>query len=172
MASIHFGADGEVISEDYGTPISDPTVEPRYTDEQLAAALPHTAAIGSRQQAELDTMTARERYLLERANAVSGYDSNKVPQYVEGTVERERLLKAAAGLRSSMQLQLLLSQRSLATDHLDKQAEAAALQAQAAEHAELEARARDILKEDQARELADRFRSRIRQSNGSGMKIG
>ncbi len=172
MASIHFGVDGEVLSEDYSSPIGDPTVEPKYTDEQLAAALPHTQAKNSRQQAELDGMQAREKFLLDKANAVSGYAADKTPLYVEGAVERARLLKAADGLRDSMKLQLLLSQRSIAADYLDDQAKAADLQAQADEHAALEARARDILKEDQARELADRFRSRIRQSNGTGMKIG
>jgi hypothetical protein len=155
MASIHFGVDGEVISEDYDTPIGDPTVEPRYTDEQLAAALPHTNAIGSRQQIELDGMQAREKFLLDKANAVSGYNSNKEPQYVEGTVERARLLKAAAGLRESMNLQLLLSQRSLAADHLDKQAETTKLQQTAADHNALEKRAQDIVFERQANELAD-----------------
>jgi hypothetical protein len=171
MASIQFGIDGEVIEENYDTPIGDPTTPPRYTDEQLAAALPFTDGKNSRQQVELSGMLAKEKYMLDKANAVSGYNADKTPRYVEGAVERERLLKAAAGMRDSMNLQLLLSQRSIATDFLDKQAEAANLQQTAADHASLEARARDILKEEQAKELADRFRSRIRQSNGSGMKI-
>ena len=171
MASIQFGIDGEVVEENFDTPVNDPNQQPRYTDEQLAAALPHTSAIGSRQQVELDGMQAREKFLLNKANAVSGYDANQQPQYVEGVVERARLLKAATGLRESMKLQLILSQRSLAADYLDDQAKAADLQAQAADHAALEKRAGEILHEEQAQELADRFRSRIRQSNGTGMKI-
>jgi hypothetical protein len=172
MASIQFGVDGQVIEENYDTPISDPTTPPRYTDEQLQAALPFTDGKNSRQQIELDGMLTKEKYMLDKANAVSGYDADKNPRYVEGAVERARLLKAAAGVRDSMNLQLLLSQRSIATDFLDKQAEAANLQQAAADHAALEKRAREILAEDQARELADRFKGRIRQSNGSGMKIG
>ena len=111
-------------------------------------------------------MQAREKFLLDKANAVSGYDADKNPRYVESPDERARLLRAAAGVRSSMELQLVLSQRSLATDFLDKRAAEADLQQQAANHAALEQRARDIAFETQSQALAKLFMGKNKMNIG------
>jgi hypothetical protein len=157
MPSISFDAAGNVVSEDFGGDIRDPSIEPRHSEEALAAALPFTDAKNSPQQIELDSMQAREKFLLDKANAVSGYNADKSPRYVESADERARLLRAAAGLRSSMELQLVLSQRSIATDYLDKRAAEADLQQQVANHAALEQRAREIAFESQSQALAKLF---------------
>ncbi len=160
MATLQLGADGEVISEDYETPVGDPNAPPRYTDEQLAAALPHTSSVGSEEQASLDRMQAHEKQLIERANAVSGFDENKQPKYVEGAIERARLLRAAKGIRESLVLQLEISKRTIAARYLDDQAKAAALQATADTHTALEKRANEIVNERLANEMADLMQKR------------
>jgi len=157
MASIQFGSNGEVISEDYSGSITDPSKDPGYSDEQLAAALPFTEAKGSTQQIQLDKMSRDAKYMVDKANAVRGFDKDGVPQYVESAMERARLLNAAKGLRASQELQLEIAKRSLAADYLDQQAAKQHLIDQAAAHDKARARAVAIAEEEQAQQLAKLF---------------
>ena len=50
-------------------------------------------------------MQADEKYMLDRANAIDGYDKDGKPRYTQPEHERQRLLRAAKGLRDSMVLQ-------------------------------------------------------------------
>jgi hypothetical protein len=171
---IQLDAAGEILTEEYegetttytqseGTTTTstsgsnDPNAPVDYTDEELAAALPFTQAIGSPEQSELDGMQAREKWCLEKANEIASYDKDGVPRYVQGELERAQLLRQAKGLRDSMGLQLLMSQRSIARRYLDGQKQTADAQQELANHAALEQRARDITFETQAQQLAKLF---------------
>jgi hypothetical protein len=134
--------------------IGDPNAPQDYSDEELAAALPFTQGVGSPEQIEIDGMRAREKFCLDKANEVSGYQADGTPIYVRGELDRAQLLRQAKGIRDSLPLQLLMSERNIARRYLDGQKQTADAQALLARYAALEARAHDIAFEDQAKELA------------------
>ena len=170
MASITLNADGsvsdvnfdgETVSYEQGvgvttspSTIGDPNKAEIYSDEQLAEALQHTNGFGSPEQVELDAMRARETFCLTKANEVASRKADGTPIYVRSEGERAQLLRQAKGIRDSLPLQLIMSNRSIATRYLDEQARVANAQQELANHAALEQRARDIAFEEQAKELA------------------
>jgi hypothetical protein len=140
--------------------IGDPNKVEKYSDEQLAAALEHTQGEGSSEQAELNRMRDREAFCLNKANEIASYNADGSPVYARSESERKQLLAQAKGLREGLPLQLIMSNRSIATRWLDKQAELAKLAQTAADHDALEARATAIVAERQANELADLMQKR------------
>jgi hypothetical protein len=150
---------GEGVTTTHST-IGDPNAPVPYTDEQLAEALTHTQAIGSIEQAELDSLRSREQWLLDKANAVTGWNADKTPRYVETESERARLLRAAKGVRDALPFELIMANRRIATRFLDAQLKVVNAQQTLADHAALEQRAREIAFETDAKELADLFKKR------------
>jgi hypothetical protein len=170
MASIQFGADGEIVSESYdgetttyeqgagvttsAGSIGDPNA-PQYTDEALAAALEFTQGFGSPEQASLDKAMADEKFAREKADEVASRKADGTPIYVRSESERASLLAKANGIRNGLPLSLIMANRAIAARYLDQQAEAANLRQTASDHTALEARAQAIVFERQANELAD-----------------
>jgi hypothetical protein len=134
--------------------IGDPNAAPGYTDEQLEEALQYTHGIGSPEQAELTHMEERAVFCETKANEIAGYNADKTPRYVRSEIDRAQLLRQAKGIRDSLPLQLVMSNRAIATRYLNDQAKVAAAQQELTNHAALEDRANAIHFENQARDLA------------------
>jgi hypothetical protein len=176
MPSITLNADGSVSDVNFdgesteyvqgvgvttsASTIGDPNATPQYTDEALAAALEFTNGAGSGEQAELDHMRQRAEFCETKANEVASYNADKSPRFVRSESERAQLLRQAKGIRDSLPLQLILSNRAIATRYLDEQAKIAAARQEVTNHAALEARANEINFENQAKELAALMRKR------------
>jgi hypothetical protein len=170
MASITLNADGtvsdvnfdgETVSYEQGkgvttspSTIGDPNAPVPYSDEQLEEALQHTQGIGSPEQAELDHMQQRATFCETKANEVASCQADGTPVYARSETERAQLLRQAKGIRDGLPLQLIMSNRAIATRYLDEQARIANAQQELANHAALEQRAREIEFEEQAKELA------------------
>jgi hypothetical protein len=159
--------DGETVQYNQGEGIThqrvlnvDSGAEPDYTDNELDAAVQFTNGAGSPEQHELDSMRARETFCVTKANEVSGYKPDGTPIYLRGETERQSLLRMAKGIRSSLQDQLILSQRSIARRYLDEQKKVTNAQATLNNYAALEAKAREIAFNDEAQELANLMRKR------------
>lgn len=175
MPTLQLSADGEVMSyeesEDASynqgegvtlnqSSIGDPNAEQPYTDQQLADALPLTQGAGSGEQLELTRMRERANWCTSKANEVTGYNKEGQPIWARGESERAQLLRQAKGLEDSLPLQLLMSQRSIATRYLDGQKQIANAQATLDQHIALEKAARDIVFTQEATELAALMRKR------------
>ena len=80
---MQFGLDGELVSADYSDPVTDPSKEAKYTDEQKRAAAgtvsPADAKV-SPQQIQINRQVRHIEFLEAKAIAISGYDKDGNPK--------------------------------------------------------------------------------------------
>lgn len=169
---IQFGLNNEVVEADYTDPVTDPSRDAKYTEEQKRAAAgtvsPADAKLSVQQQ-QLDKQTANINYLEAKSTALRGYEKDGTPLFVETAEERAKLTKLVGMHRENLKLSLQLAELSLGEDTLDRHNEEMSLQQTMAEYSQLEQRARAINFEDRAQALAKLFNPKA--SNGSGLKI-
>jgi hypothetical protein len=164
---LDYNDDGETVEYTQGvgvttgqSTVGDPNAPQGYSDAEIEAALPYTQGAGSIEQAEIDSLRARETFCANKANEIASYKADGTPVYVRGEAERAQLLRQAKGIRDGLPLQLLMAQRNIATRYLDDQKKVTDAQATLAQHAALETKAREIAFHDEAQELADLMRKR------------